>query len=178
MSNAEGKENWNVESTRIQVLNPGTVAYQMASKEAAVRGFNRQPATALYDAIALRYNECTPGQIILLDLPNRPTASNMRKYLRVRGLDEDDYLLFRPVFDGQGRRYPSDKTPLGLQRISGKDMRTLQPYPMEAARILRAAEEKSAVANAALEGIVHGGTPVNPGPADQFPAGNTDVTNT
>jgi hypothetical protein len=173
MSSEEGKEAWKLEDTRLQVLDPGTRGFEMTSKEAAVRGHQSQPATILYDSLALRYNQCEPGQIMLCSLPNRPTTSNMRRNLQARGLTEDDYRLFRPMLDTKGGRYPKGKQPLAIQRLTARNMKTIQPYAAEAAQVAREAEER-----AAQDGILPIANPSKPGPASHFPAGIEVVVNT
>jgi hypothetical protein len=97
----------------------------------------------------------------------------MRRNLQARGLTEDDYRLFRPMLDTKGGRYPKGKQPLAIQRLTARNMKTIQPYAAEAAQVAREAEER-----AAQDGILPIANPSKPGPASHFPAGIEVVVNT
>ncbi|VVQ13503.1 hypothetical protein PS938_03929 [Pseudomonas fluorescens] len=134
--------NWNADDIAFSVFEPGSLSYENLIKERVTRAFQHQPSTLIYDALALSYNQIKKGELMLLELPNRPTISNLRKTLEARGLDESDYRLFRSNCDERGQRTPKDSRPLLLHRLSEKTMRTVQPYLTIAAKMAEEAKQR------------------------------------
>jgi hypothetical protein len=164
---------WSKDNAEFKIIKHGTLEFESVTSVSRVRGALNNPATVLYDSIALRYNLCEPGDLFLMNLPNSPTLFNMRKHFKARGVLETDYRLFRPLCDETGRRFSADKRPVAVQRLTTARMKTLQPFPREAAALAKAAEERGATGFLAQDE-----NPVNPRPADEFPAGNGNVVNT
>jgi hypothetical protein len=164
---------WSTDDMAFKEIKPGSLGYAMLTKEGAVRSFKVQPATLMYDSLALRYNQCEPEDLLIVSLPNRPTTSNMRKNLRARGLSESDYRLFRPMLDEHGNRYHTDRRPLVIQRLTAKEMHTLQPYQATAAQLAREAEQRGVTHNFELPKI-----PVKSGLSEPISAGNQDLVHT
>lgn len=164
---------WTKDDTHFKVIKQGTLAYEAVTSEGRVRGAFGQPSTILYDSVALRYNECEPGDLFLISLPTKPELYNLRKNFKARGLAETDYRLFRPVVDETGKRYPTDKRPAAVQRLTNARMTPLQPFPREAAVLAKEAEARGGAAF-----LAQGENPVKPRPADEFSAGNENVVNT
>lgn len=144
---------WNANGMVIKVIKPGSLAFENLTQEPATRGTQHQAATLIYDSLALRYNKAEPGDLLLVELPNQPSASNLRKIFMLRGMKEGDYLLFRPMRDERGQRFPKNKRPLVLQRITDKVMRTVQTFQAIAARVAEEAEERGALYNFAQDEI-------------------------
>lgn len=134
--------NWNADDIAFSVFEPGSLSYEHLIQERVTRAFQHQPATLIYDALALSYNQIRKGELMLLELPNRPTVSNLRKTLEARGLEEHDYRLFRSNCDERGQRAPKDSRPLVLHRLSEKVMRTVQPYLTIAAKMAEEAKQR------------------------------------
>jgi hypothetical protein len=164
---------WSKDDTHFKIIKQGTMAFEAVTSEGRVRGALGQPSTILYDSVALRYNECDPGDLFLISLPTEPELYNLRKHFRARGVQETDYRLFRPVVDETGKRYARSKRPVAIQRLTNARMLPLQPFPREAAVLAREAEARGGTAFLARDT-----NPVKPGPADEFPAGNGNVVNT
>lgn len=164
---------WSTQDLAFKVLKPGTKVYDTLVNAPRMRGGNECPATLLYDALALRYNEADPGDLMLVNLPNRPTASNLRKNLQARGVGEHDYRLFRPIYDENGERYPRERRPLALQRITNTPMTTVRPYPAIAAKLAKQAVVRGAEYNFSLHEA-----PAIPGPAEQIHAETQGLANT
>lgn len=164
---------WSDGDLAFKVVKANSLAFANMTREVSARGAFGAAATVLYDAVALRYNQCAPGDLFILHLPNRPTMSNLRKHFKARGLDENDYRLFRPSADESGKRYRSHQRPLALQRLTSHEMTTVQPFPTEAAKLAKEASERGTEFNFEEPGKL-----VITGPADHFPAGNEDVVNT
>ena len=164
---------WSKENTQFQIIKIGTLAFEAVTSTSRVRGSIGQPSTVLYDSIALRYNQCEPGDLFLMRLPNNPALYNMRKHFKARGLAETDYRVFRPLCDETGAHFKPSKRPLAVQRLTATRMNPLQPFPREAAALAKAAEERGVGAF-----LVQDENPLNPRPADEFSAGNGNVVNT
>lgn len=164
---------WSKDDTHFKIIKQGTMAFEAVSSQSRVRGSNGQPSTILYDSVALRYNQCVPGDLFLISLPNNPSLFNLRKHLKARGVHEADYRLFRPTIDEHGIRYRSNKRPVAIQRLTNARMTPLQPFPTEAALLAKEAEMRGAEST-----LLQGGNPVKPGPVDEFSAGNGNVVNT
>lgn len=118
---------WTTDEVAFKVIKTGTLGYDHLTIEAGARGLQYHESTPLYDALALSYNQTEQGDLLMVALPNRPSTSNLRKTIEGRGINEFDYRLFRPTFDERGQRYPNRKRPLVLQRITGQQMRIVQP---------------------------------------------------
>lgn len=164
---------WTSADLAFQVVKPGTLSYDKLTRETAIRGHASQDVTLLYDSVALRYNMSEPGDLLVLNLPNKPVVGNLRKIFSARGLTESDFRLFQPMRDADGNRYEKADRPIVLQRITGKEMRTVQPYPSAAARLAKEAE-----ARGEKVGLLHQGKSVNPGPAEQISAESQELVNT
>lgn len=164
---------WTPEDLAFKVVKQGTVGYSQMTKEVRVQGTYGQKSTLLYDSIALKYNQCEPGDLFVVVLPNNPSASNMRKNLKSRGLAEDDYRLFRPCYDEQGRQYLVRQRPFALQRLTNQQMTPLQPFPALAAKLAKEAESRGA-----HHDFRQVEKPVKPGPAKEISAGIEDVVHT
>lgn len=164
---------WSKEDTHFKIVKQGTLAYEALTSEGRVRGALGQPSTILYDSVALRYNECDPGDLFMFNLPTKPELFNLRKNFRARGLKETDYRLFRPLVDETGKRYHRDRRPVAVQRLTNARMIPIEPFPREAAVLAKEAELRGATAF-----LARGENPVNPRPADEFSAGNENVVNT
>lgn len=136
------KPNWNADDIAFSIFEPGSLSYEHLIQERVTRGSQHQPSTLIYDALALGYNQIKKGGLMLLELPNRPTISNLRKTLQGRGLEEHDYRLFRSNCDERGQRAPKDSRPLVLHRLSEKVMRTVQPYLTIAAKMAEEAKQR------------------------------------
>ncbi|MBV4465799.1 hypothetical protein KVG95_20935 [Pseudomonas sp. SWRI79] len=136
------KPNWNADGIALSVFEPGSLSYEHLIQERVTRAFQHQPSTLIYDALALSYNQIKKGDLMLLELPNRPTISNLRKTLEARGLEEEDYRLFRSNCDEHGQRAPKDNRPLVLHRLSEKVMRTVQQYLTIAAKMAEEAKQR------------------------------------
>ncbi|UVM35008.1 hypothetical protein [Pseudomonas sp. B21-019] len=136
------KPNWNADGIAFSVFEPGSLSYEHLIQERVTRAFHHQPATLIYDALALSYNQIKKGELMLLELPNRPTISNLRKTLEGRGLEEQDYRLFKSNCDEHGQLAPKDSRPLVLHRLSEKVMRTVQPYMTIAAKMAEEAKQR------------------------------------
>ncbi|MFC6691071.1 hypothetical protein ACFQD2_08545 [Pseudomonas lini] len=143
--------NWDANDMVIKVIKPGSLAFENLTQEPATRGTHFRTASLIYDSLALRYNKVEPGDLLLVALPNKPSASNLRKIFMGRGMKVDDYLLFRSIYDERGQRIPQNKRPLVLQRITDKMMETVQPCPAIAAQIAEEAEERGASYNFAQD---------------------------
>ncbi len=167
------KPSWDANEMTMQVIKPDSVAFENLTKVAAVRGAQHQPATLLYDSLALRYNQASVGDLLMVMLPNRPTASNMRKNINNRGLAEGDYRLFRPIRNEHGQRYPKNMQPFGLLRLTNKTMRTVQPFQVDAAKMAQEAEQRGASRN-----LLQDENPVIPRLAEEISAENQDRVNT
>jgi hypothetical protein len=161
------------DKTHFKIIKNGTLAFEAVTSVSRVRGAFGQPTTVLYDSIALRYNQCEPGDLFLMSLPNDPPLYNMRKHFKARGVAETDYRIFRPLCDETGAHFKPSKRPVAVQRLTSTRMIPLQPFPREAAALAKAAEERGVDAF-----LVQDENPVKPGPADEFPAGNENVVNT
>lgn len=136
------EQNGNAHNIAFSVFKSGSLSYEYLTQERVTRAFQHQPATLIYDALALSYNQVMPGDLMLLELPNRPTTSNLRKTLEARGLDENDYRLFRSTYDAGGQRASKNNRPLVLHRLTAKKMRTVQPCQTIAARVAEKAEQR------------------------------------
>lgn len=165
--------NWSKDDTHFKIIKQGTLAYEAVTSEGRLRGAAGQPTTILYDSVALRYNECAPGDLFLIALPTKPELFNLRKHFKARGLLETDYRLFRPMLDETGKRYRANQRPAAIQRLTNARMIPLQPFPREAALLAKEAEERGVSSFFAREE-----NPVKPRPADEFSAGNENVVNT
>ncbi|AOE86815.1 hypothetical protein [Pseudomonas sp. TCU-HL1] len=141
---AAAKMTWSPNEITCKVIETGTPSYDRMTNEARGRGRGQQfrKSTLLYDALALIYNDTALGNLLVVDLPNRPSPSNLRKTIENRGVKECDYRLFRPTFDEHGQRYPLNKRPLVLQRISDQKMRTVQEFTTQAEAIAKEAAER------------------------------------
>ena len=164
---------WSKNDTHFKIIKQGTLAYEAVTSEGRLRGALGQPSTILYDSVALRYNECAPGDLFLMALPTKPELYNLRKHFKARGLLETDYRLFRPMLDETGKRYKANQRPVAVQRLTNARMIPLQPFPREAAVLAKEAEERGVASFFAREE-----NPVKPRPADEFSAGNENVVNT
>lgn len=164
---------WNANGMVIKAIKPDCLAFENLTKDPATRGTQCQESTLIYDSLALRYNKAEPGDLLMVELPNKPSTSNLRKTIENRGMKEGDYRLFRPMRDECGKPFPKNMRPLVLQRITDKMMRTIQPYQAMAARMAEEAEERGASYNFAQDE-----KPVKPGPAEEISAGNQDLVNT
>ncbi|MBT8764790.1 hypothetical protein [Metapseudomonas boanensis] len=141
------KPAWTTDEIAYKVIETDTPGYARMTSEASGRGQQFSQSTVIYDSLALAYSQMTPGSLLVVSLPNRPTASNLRKTIETRGLQEEDYRLFRPTFDEHGRRYPRNKRPLVLQRITAKQMRTVQPFTALAEHVAKEAEQRGTTYN-------------------------------
>jgi hypothetical protein len=164
---------WSKDDTHFKIIKQGTMAFEAVTSQGRLKGAHGQPATILYDSVALRYNQCIPGDLFLISLPNNPSLFNLRKHLKARGVQEADYRLFRPTVDENGIRYRSNKRPVAIQRLTNTRMVPLQPFPNEAALLAKEAE-----ARGVESALLRVENPVKPGPADEFSAGNGNVVNT
>ena len=164
---------WAGNDMAFKAIKPGSLGFERLTRETSGRGLQNQPATLLYDALALRYNQAEPGDLLMVSLPNRPTSSNLRKIIEARGLKESDYHLFRPRFDERGQHLPIDKRPLVLQRITDKEMRTIQPYTATAAQMAKEAEQRGG-----SHDFSQPENPAIPGPAEEISAKNQVLANT
>jgi hypothetical protein len=167
------KGKWSPVDTAFKVVRQGTVGFDLMTREVRGQGGNGQRTTVLYDSIALRYNQLDPGDLFIVSLPNHPTLGNLRKNLKARGVSEHDYRLFRPVCDETGRLYRGNRRPLALQRLTVKKMTTIQPFPADAARLAKEAEERGTTFNFRQPEF-----PLKPGPAEDISAGSEIVVNT
>lgn len=76
-------------------------------------------STAIYDGLAVLYNDAAPGTMLIVSLPNRPTMGNLKRILTGRGLVlGEDYLAYRAKFDVNGLRYAVKARPLVLERMT------------------------------------------------------------
>jgi hypothetical protein len=167
------KSKWSPEDAAFKVIKQGAIGYDELTQRFRGRGTPGQPTTVLYDSVALRYNQCEPGDLFILRLPNNPSISNLRKNLKARGVDDGDYRLFRPVCDETGRAYHINQRPLVLQRLTKRLMTTVQPFPTHAAKLAKMAEQRGNQNDPqAVE------FPVNPWPAEEISAGSENVVNT
>lgn len=164
---------WSKDDTHFKIIKQGTTQFEAVSSQARVKGSHGQPSTILYDSVALRYNQCAPGDLFLISLPNNPSLFNLRKHLRARGVQEMDYRMFRPTVDENGICYRNNKRPVAIQRLTNARMTPLQPFPTEAALLAKEAEERGADST-----LLQVTNPVKPGPVDEFSAGNGNVVNT
>ncbi|WP_367372188.1 hypothetical protein [Pseudomonas lini] len=164
---------WNADGMAIKVIKPGSLAFENLTQELAMRGTQYQAATLIYDSLALRYNKAEPGDLLLVVLPNQPSTSNLRKIFGLRGMKEGDYRLFRPMRDERGQRFPKNKRPLVLQRLTDNVMRVVQTFQAIAARVAQEAEERGASYDFAQDE-----KPVKPWPAEEISAGIQDLVNT
>jgi hypothetical protein len=87
--------------------------------------------------LALRYNKAKPRDLLLVELPNKSSTSNLRKTYEERGMNEGDYRLFPPMRDEHSQRHPKNKRPLVLQPITDNMMRTVQLCQAIAAMVCR-----------------------------------------
>lgn len=138
---------WTQDDLALKVIKPGSLKFDNLTMAARTRGPLEAPATVLYDALALRYNDAEVGELILFNLPNKPSAGNLRKTFESRGLRDLDYRLFRPLFDENGERYPANRRPLVLQKLAETPMKTIRPYPAIARRLAKQAEERGTAYN-------------------------------
>lgn len=175
MSNEQGAKpaNWSLEDATFRVIKQGAVGYDEMTQRFRGRGMPGQPTTVLYDSVALRYNQCEPGDLFILLLPNNPSISNLRKNFKARGVDDGDYRLFRPVTDENGKAYHLNKRPLVLQRLTKRLMTTVQPFPTRAAQLAKMAEHRGDLAHPKAPEF-----PVNPGPVEEISAGSENVIHT
>jgi hypothetical protein len=164
---------WSPEDATFKVIKQGAVGYDQMTQEFRGRGTPGQPTTVLYDSVALRYNQCEPGDLFILSLPNKPSISNLRKNLKARGMGDGDYRLFRPSHDESGRPYHINQRPLVLQRLTKKLMTTIQPFPAHAAKLAKLAEQRGTSPEFQTSEI-----PVNPWPAEEISAGIENVIHT
>ncbi|MCY1267810.1 hypothetical protein D9M68_102010 [compost metagenome] len=164
---------WNANGMVIKAIKPDCLAFENLTKDPATRGTQCQESTLIYDSLALRYNKAEPGDLLMVELPNKPSTSNLRKTIENRGMKEGDYRLFRPMRDERGNPFPKNMRPLVLQRITDKMMRTVQPHQAIAARMAEEAEKRGASYN-----FAQGENPVKPGPAEEISAGIQDMVNT
>ncbi|UVE16164.1 hypothetical protein NVV93_11030 [Pseudomonas sp. LS44] len=111
----------------------------------------------------MSYNQAELGDLLMVALPNRPSTSILRKIIEARRVKECDYRLFRSACDEHGQRYPKDKLPLVLQRITDKKIRTIQPFPALAANMAKEAEQRGTTYNFSKPQ-----NPAIPGPPEQF----------
>jgi TusA-related sulfurtransferase len=167
------KPSWDANGMVIKAIKPGCLAFENLIQDPATRGTQCQESTLIYDSLALRYNKAEPGDLLMVELPNKPSTSNLRKTIENRGMKEADYRLFRPMRDEHGNPFPKNMRPLVLQRITDKMMRTVLPHQAIAARMAEEAEERGASYN-----FVQDEKPAKPGPARQFSAGIQDMVNT
>ncbi|MFC5697435.1 hypothetical protein ACFPU0_17945 [Pseudomonas sp. GCM10022186] len=136
------KPEWNTDDATFKVIKTGTLSHDHLTIEASTRGPQFRQSTVLYDALALSYNQLALGDLLMVDLPNRPSTSNLRKVFEKRGLNESDCRIFRPTFDEQGQRYPKHKRPLVLQRCTDQKMRTIQPFQTLAEHMAKEATQR------------------------------------
>ena len=167
------KPNWNANGMVIKAIKPNCLAFENLIQDPATRGTHCQESTLIYDSLAWRYNKAEPGDLLMVELPNKPSTSNLRKTFENRGMEEGDYRLFRPMRDECGKPFPKNMRPLVLQRITDKMMRTVQPHQAIAARMAEEAEKRGASYN-----FAQGENPVKPGPAEEISAGIQDMVNT
>ena len=164
-SKVSAQPNWNTDDIAFSVFEPGSKSYEHLIQERVTRAFQHRPSTLIYDALALSYNQIKKGDLMLLDLPNRPTMSNLRKTLKDRGLEEQDFRLFRSNCDERGQRVPKDSRPLVLHRLSEKVMRTVQPYLTIAANMAEEAKQRGMSHN-----FMRVENQKNPQPVERVPA--------
>lgn len=172
-SNINAEPLWAGNEMAFEVTKPGSLDFENLTKVTSGRGLQHQPATIIYDAMAIQYNHAKPGEMLTMSLPNRPISSNLRKTIEGRGLNENDYILNRPRHDKHGKPYPKGMRPFTLQRMTDKVMRTIQPSSTFAAQMAKEAEQRGPTFDFAQPeklGI--------PGPADQFSAENQELANT
>jgi len=167
------KPSWDANGMVIKAIKPGCLAFENLIQDPATRGTQCQESTLIYDSLALRYNKAETGELLMVELPNKPSTSNLRKTFENRGMKEGDYRLFRPMRDERGKPFPKNMRPLVLQRLTDKMMRTIQPSQAIAARFAKEAEERGAFHNFAQDE-----KPVKPGPAEEISAGFQDLVNT
>jgi hypothetical protein len=167
------KPSWDANGMVIKAIKPGCLAFENLIQDPAKRGTQCQESTLIYDSLALRYNKAETGDLLIVELPNKPSTSNLRKTFENRGMKEGDYRLFRPMRDERGNPFPKNMRPLVLQRITDKMMRMVQPHQAIAARMAEEAEERGVSYN-----FAQGEKPVNPGPAEEISAGFQDMVNT
>jgi len=167
------KPAWAADDIAIKVVKTGTLSYERLTMVVGARDFQHQPATLLYDALALSYNQAEPGDLLMVALPNRPSTSNLRKILEARGVKECDYRLFRPAYDENGQRYPNQNRPLVLQRITDRVMRIIQPFPAMAKNMAKEAEQRGI-----RYSFMQSETPVIAASGDFFQAGDQDLAST
>lgn len=76
-------------------------------------------STAVYDGLAVLYNDAAIGTMLIVSLPNHPTMGNLKRVLTGRGLECGvDYLAYRAKFDVNGLRYAVKARPLVLERMT------------------------------------------------------------
>lgn len=76
-------------------------------------------STAIYDGLAVLYNEAEVHAMLVVALPNRPTMGNLNRILKGRGLTQGvDYLAYRAKFDVDGNKYPVKDRPLVIERLT------------------------------------------------------------
>lgn len=91
-------------------------------------GTDISPSTAIYDGVAMIYNQADKGALVLVNLPNRPTMGNLHRVLKCRGLvNEMDYVAYKAVRDVHGVRYPVKERPVILEKLTDAAMRLFGP---------------------------------------------------
>jgi hypothetical protein len=86
-------------------------------------------STAVYDGLAVLYNEAVVGSMLIIALPTRPTMGNLHKVLKGRGIVlDEDYRAYRAKFDVDGNRYPVKDRPLVVERLTPTLMKVSTKY--------------------------------------------------
>lgn len=81
-------------------------------------------STAIYDGLAVLYNDAEVGSLVVVSLPNRPTMGNLNRILKGRGVvSGTDYAAYRAKFDVLGNKYPIKDRPLVLEKLTATQMK-------------------------------------------------------
>ena len=136
-------KDWTAADLAIKVVRAGSAGHaRLLGKleKENPRGFSH-PSTTVYDAMALSYNQLGLEDAMILNLPTKPSTGNLKLIIKGRGLLPEDYHLYKPLCDEDGRKYPPADRPFILQRKSKVMMRSARKYPAEAAALARKAEQ-------------------------------------
>lgn len=143
VNNGLAPKDWSAADLAIKVLKTGSAGHSRLLSKMSARNARESfdhPSTMVYDAMALAYNRMNVDDVMVVNLPTRPSLGNLRLIIKGRGLGPQDYRLYKPLCDENGQRFARGQNPYILQRTSDKEMRFARKYPAEAAALSQKAE--------------------------------------
>ena len=111
---------------KIEIISPTNEQYDKISESLQATKRRKFATTSLYNSIAEAYNRCDIDGFLIAPELNEKRVANLEKVFSNRGVTRyQDYDIYRPSIDADGKPIEKEKRRTLLKRLSATLMRVV-----------------------------------------------------